>query len=161
MWNNCLPVSKTVNTGYMWFVCLVVKLCLTLGNPKDSSLSGFSVRGIFQARILERVAISFSKMWLWLTICILFLILSRLRASLLHWSIWPASYKKKTITGKYTPSYFVPHFLAPTKKNYFLLFSIKFKGIVDFLRTLSWAISENMLCLKWEVWLCFPLFLLP
>ena len=119
----------------MWFMCLVVKLCPTLCQPKDSSLSGFSVHGIFQARILDWVAISFSKMWLWLTICIFFLILSWLRASLLHWSIWPVSYKKKMITRKYTSSYFVPHFLAPTKKkiiSYF--FSIKFKEIVVFLQ---------------------------
>ena len=32
--------------------------CLTLCNPLDYSLSGFSVHGIFQARILEWVAIS-------------------------------------------------------------------------------------------------------
>ena len=33
----------------------------TLCNPMDSSLSGFSVHGIFQARVLEWAAISFSK----------------------------------------------------------------------------------------------------
>ena len=35
--------------------------CLTLCNPIDSSPSGSSVPGILQARILEWVAISFSK----------------------------------------------------------------------------------------------------
>jgi len=33
---------------------------MTLGDPMDSSPPGSSVNGIFQARILERAAISFS-----------------------------------------------------------------------------------------------------
>ena len=39
----------------------VVQLCLTLWDPMDCSLPGSSVHGIFQARVLERVAISFSR----------------------------------------------------------------------------------------------------
>ena len=39
----------------------VAQLCPTLCNPKDCSLPGSSVHGIFQARILEWVAISFSR----------------------------------------------------------------------------------------------------
>ena len=35
--------------------------CLTLGNPMDCSLPGSSVHGILQARILEWVAIPFSR----------------------------------------------------------------------------------------------------
>ena len=35
--------------------------CPTLGNPMDCSLPGSSIHGIFQARILEWVAISFSR----------------------------------------------------------------------------------------------------
>ena len=35
--------------------------CLTLCNPMDCSLPGSSIHGIFQARILEWVAISFSR----------------------------------------------------------------------------------------------------
>ena len=35
--------------------------CLTLCNPMDCSLPAYSVHGIFQARIMEWVAISFSK----------------------------------------------------------------------------------------------------
>ena len=38
----------------------VVQLCPTLCNPVGCSLLGSSVHGIFQARILEWVAISFS-----------------------------------------------------------------------------------------------------
>ena len=34
-------------------LCAVAKLCPTLCNPMDCSLSGSSVRGIFQARTLE------------------------------------------------------------------------------------------------------------
>ena len=33
--------------------------CLTLGDPMDYSLPGFSVHGIFQARVLEWGAIAF------------------------------------------------------------------------------------------------------
>ena len=38
----------------------VVQLCLTLHHHMDCSLPGSSVHGIFQARVLERVAIAFS-----------------------------------------------------------------------------------------------------
>ena len=41
--------------------CLVAQSCLTLCDPMDCSPPGFSVRGISQARILEWVAISFSR----------------------------------------------------------------------------------------------------
>ena len=40
--------------------CSAAKLCLTLCNPMDCSPAGSPVYGIFQARILEWVAISFS-----------------------------------------------------------------------------------------------------
>ena len=39
----------------------VAQSCLTLCDPRDCSLPGFSVHGIFQARILEWVTISFSR----------------------------------------------------------------------------------------------------
>ena len=39
----------------------VVPLCLTLWDPRGSSSPGFSVHGVFQARIQEWVAIPFSK----------------------------------------------------------------------------------------------------
>ena len=38
----------------------VVQSCPTLCDPMDCNLSGFSVHGIFQARVLEWIAISFS-----------------------------------------------------------------------------------------------------
>ena len=40
---------------------LVVQLCLTFCDPMDCSPPGISVHGIFQARILEWVAIPFSR----------------------------------------------------------------------------------------------------
>ena len=39
----------------------VAQLCLTLRDPMDCSLSGSSVHGISQARVLEWIAISFSR----------------------------------------------------------------------------------------------------
>ena len=39
----------------------VAQLCLTLCDPMDCSLPGSSIHGIFQARILEWIAISFSR----------------------------------------------------------------------------------------------------
>ena len=41
----------------------VTQSCPTLCNPMDCSLPGSSVHGIFQARVLQWVAISFSKSW--------------------------------------------------------------------------------------------------
>ena len=40
---------------------LVPQLCLALSDPMDYSLPGSSVHGILQERILEWVAISFSR----------------------------------------------------------------------------------------------------
>ena len=52
MHNNMFPVSKSV---------LVAQSCLILCDPMDCSPPGSSVREIFQARILEWVAMSFSR----------------------------------------------------------------------------------------------------
>ena len=56
--------KKYINIYMCVCVCVKVKvaqLCPTLCDPVDCSLPGFSVHGILQARILERVAIPFSK----------------------------------------------------------------------------------------------------
>ena len=45
----------------MWVSCLVVQLSPTLCNPKDCSPPGSSVHGILQAKILEWIAIPFSR----------------------------------------------------------------------------------------------------
>ena len=44
-----------------FLVCEVTQSCLTLCDPVDCSLPGSSFHGILQARILEWVAISFSR----------------------------------------------------------------------------------------------------
>ena len=58
-----LPPKKTeMLASESDVVCvLVAQSCLTLYNPVDYSLPGSSVHGIFQARILEWVAISYSR----------------------------------------------------------------------------------------------------
>ena len=43
----------------------VAQSCPTLSDPMDCSLPGPSIHGIFQARALEWVAISFSNSWKW------------------------------------------------------------------------------------------------
>ena len=43
----------------------VAQSCLTLCDPKDCNLPGSSIHGIFQARILEQVAICFSRRSSW------------------------------------------------------------------------------------------------
>ena len=45
--------------------CVCAQSCQTLCNPMDSSLPGFNVCGIFQARTLEWVAISHSRVSSW------------------------------------------------------------------------------------------------
>ena len=57
LWYNPILVSSIV-----WLCCcLVAKSCLTHCNPIDCSPPGSSVHGVFQARILEWVAISFAR----------------------------------------------------------------------------------------------------
>ena len=53
--------SATWETSVSIVKVLVAQWCLTVCNPMDCSLLGFFVRGIFQARILELVVISFSR----------------------------------------------------------------------------------------------------
>ena len=55
LWRVCVCVCVCVCTH------LVDQSCLTLCDPVNCSLPGFSVCGIFQARILEWVAMSFSR----------------------------------------------------------------------------------------------------
>ena len=58
-WSRILQVLLPCRT-------LVAQLCLTLCYPMDYSPPGFSVHGILQAKILERVAILFSRGFSWL-----------------------------------------------------------------------------------------------
>ena len=56
-----IPVNKLQAIYLKACCCLVVNSCLTLCNSMDCSQLGSSVHGIFQARILQWVAISFSR----------------------------------------------------------------------------------------------------
>ena len=67
----CLQLSSSVSLGQVQEIqsccyCLVAELCPTLCNPMDCCPPGFSVHGILQGRILDRVAISFSRRSSWL-----------------------------------------------------------------------------------------------
>ena len=59
----CFQTLLSYDTGLFrlgpMLCCLVTQLCPTLCDPMDCSPTGSSVRGIFQTRILEWVAISF------------------------------------------------------------------------------------------------------
>ena len=64
---DCLFLSgfmKLFGSGPFFFcdvLCLVTQSCLTLCDPMNQSPSGPSVHGILQARILEWVAMPFSR----------------------------------------------------------------------------------------------------
>ena len=49
------------NLNIHWYVSEVTQSCLTLCDPMDCSLPGSSVHGILQAKILEWVAIPYSR----------------------------------------------------------------------------------------------------
>jgi len=62
---NTLPLQNTCKSGSQnemgdWLI-LVTKSCPTLGTPWTVAPPGTCVHGISQARILERVAIPFSR----------------------------------------------------------------------------------------------------
>ena len=66
---HSLVIPHNLNRVTIWLgdsaskycACSATQSCLTLYDPMDCSLPGFSVHGIFQARILEQIAISSSK----------------------------------------------------------------------------------------------------
>ena len=60
----CCPFKhhvSLVSFGKCWLLCRHAQLCPTLCDSMDCSPPGSAVYGIFQARILEWVAISFSR----------------------------------------------------------------------------------------------------
>ena len=59
--NRILLALGTTMHAHAIAVMLVAQLCLTLQDHMDSSLPGSSVHGILQAKILEWVAVSFSR----------------------------------------------------------------------------------------------------
>ena len=63
-WEEKFLLSQMGASFFCFFslhLCSITQLCLALCNPLDCSLLDSSVHGIFQARILERVAIFSSK----------------------------------------------------------------------------------------------------
>ena len=62
----------------------VAQLCLTLSDPIDFSLPGSSIHGIFQARVLEWVAIFFSTIVARLTLMLMVMVP---HSSTLAWKI--------------------------------------------------------------------------
>ena len=62
VWSNSSHICKdSPNVACLGSIKLVVQSCPTLCNPKDYSPPGSSIHGIFQARILEWVAVFFSR----------------------------------------------------------------------------------------------------
>ena len=62
--NRSLNTGSRHKRGYLELLeseSEVTQSCLTLCDPMDCSLPGSSVRGIFQAIVLEWIAISFSR----------------------------------------------------------------------------------------------------
>ena len=64
--SNCTKKLEGFIIHKMKVKMLVAQLCLTLHDPMDYSQPGSSVHGILQARILECVAIPFSRGSSWL-----------------------------------------------------------------------------------------------
>ena len=58
--HNWTPLSPS-NSIFSWEKVKVAQSCSTLFDPMDCSLPGCSLHGIFKERILEKVAISFSR----------------------------------------------------------------------------------------------------
>ena len=59
--DSSLAVTVVITSYLIVKESEVVQSCPTLWDPMDCSLPGFSVHGILQARILEWVAVSFSR----------------------------------------------------------------------------------------------------
>ena len=54
-------IQRTISYFLQTLLKVVTQLCLALCDPMDWSLPGSSIHGIFRARVLEWVAISFSR----------------------------------------------------------------------------------------------------
>ena len=98
--------------------CVCAQLCLTLCHPMDCSLPGFSLPGIFQARILEWVAISSSRgspqtRGQSAGSCVSYLA----RQLLYHWATWEAHFPNQTISSSHLLEHILPlSFLPPSRE---------------------------------------------
>ena len=78
-WDSCISRQILSPLSRYYYVCMCAKLlqsCPTLCDPMDCGLPGSSVHGILQARILEWVAVPFSRGSFWILL------------SLLHWQVF-------------------------------------------------------------------------
>ena len=66
-WNYCGGILSLSTSGWVFLlpVCSVAQPCSILCSPMDCSSPGSSVHGIFQARVLEWIAIPFSRVSSW------------------------------------------------------------------------------------------------
>ena len=62
LWHHILIAERNIIDSEFYATATVksLQLCLTLCDPMDCSHPGSSIHGIFQARVLEWVAIAFS-----------------------------------------------------------------------------------------------------
>ena len=68
IWRTATKLNKTSSASFVkelywdaWGCCVCAQSCLILCDPMDCSPLGSSIYEIFQARVLEWVAISFSR----------------------------------------------------------------------------------------------------
>ena len=99
--SRCPSVGEWINCGITHMYSFT-QLCLTLCDPMDCSPPGSSVHEIFQARILEWVAISSSRGSSWPrnethVSCI--------GRHIYHWTIWKASLSAYRVIVYDSPSY--------------------------------------------------------
>ena len=123
--------------------CLVTKLYPTLWETMDCSPPGSSVRGISKARILEWVAISFSRGSSsprdWTCISCLG------RRILDHWSTREAPLKDKGVQ-KENPH---PHWQLVSQKMQFLFNILPHQDLVPFLLPDAYACLSCLFCSFW------------
>ena len=133
--------------------CSVAKSCPTLCNAMDCSLPGSSVHGIFQVRILEWVAISFSRVSFkpkneTLNSCVYWIG----RWIICHWTTWEARGQnikcdKITILN----DYFVTT-VTEKKKNTHLVTFVKVEYFCPHWRT-QYFLVHKIFCLCTKDWL--------
>ena len=126
----CFPVFFTV---VVWLLNYVQLFC----NSMDYNLPVSSVHGIFQARILEWVDISFSRGSYWprdrsYISCIV-------RQNLYHWATWEAQLLTKMIFKWQFPNYIMPTFISWHSPIRILSFPHIFVLLFTYIHVDSWT----------------------
>ena len=111
-----LNMAQYINSSF------VTQLCPTLCDPMDCSLSGYSIHGIFQARVLEWIAIAFSRGssrprdWTWVS-CIAGRRFTVWATRLyLHWKCLKKVFRGSNLfTNKSSPLLLIFHFIISFK----------------------------------------------